>query len=191
MVFGDWIGEPSRLLALPLRLLASALDLLVDTSTKPARPAAQPHPRSRSSSTAAFERDIAPDTARAVHATPPDDPPAQRAPSSRPLAEARSSDQLIVLPRTPESAFAFWNVTADSVERARAELRDPTCALALRLRERSEPAGSPREQRVVPVAPGASGLYLTDLPENETLEVSLGVASSGGFVEITASSILR
>jgi hypothetical protein len=44
---------------------------------------------------------------------------------------------------------------------------------------------------VVPVAPGASGLYLTDLPENETLEVSLGVASSGGFVEITASSILR
>jgi hypothetical protein len=68
------------------------------------------------------------------------DPPARPAPRTpyvapmAPLPDAFGTDRAVIMARDPESAFIYWEVTADGVGRARAALGDTAAHARLTLR---------------------------------------------------------
>ena len=89
--------------------------------------------------------------------------------------EAEAETILYVLARSPDSAFAFW-------ELARAPCDGPaSLSRALRIRAGFAEAG----ERIVRLAPEARSHYLTGLPEEGWVSVCLGLASATTFQPLT------
>ena len=183
------LGEPRRLLALPLRWLASMLGAVLDTLPEP-RPVSSPSSdrAPRATGAAAFDREIA----AAALGPPTHQTPVPAGPTaSPPLPRGAAEDRLVVMVRTPETAFAFWDLTPASLEQMRMGIDGRPARLALRVRVDEERGDGDRPVRVVLLPPGADSLYLTDLPERSLLDVSLGIACRDRFVELASCRTVR
>lgn len=194
-MFEDSIGAPLRLLAAPLRVVASGLDFALrvlgagealqrEGAAVPDDDA--PSPGEREAATEVPRRTELRTRLRIVHS--------RRAPESLetepspPLPAVADRDYVAVVPRSPETAFAFWVVSPESLGQARAEIEDPHAALAVRIRSRPPVA---RAERIVRARPGAETLYLGGLPPGAEITVEIGVASGGAFRATASASRTR
>lgn len=191
-VASEWIGEAARLAALPLRWLSrglsAGLDLIPSRETASDRGSGGAA-TGRPSGSVAFERDVVTRQGR-----PPTTPRTERKEpgprASPPLPLAGGDDRLIVLARSPETAFAFWAVSGESLRRARGDMNPSGATLELRIRATQENRDDRTViDRAVVLPPGATSAYLADLPERSRLEVTVGLANAGRFVGIASSTI--
>jgi len=194
------MARPSRLLAVPLRWLAAGLDFALGGSLESRGTEHEegdtPVPtRLRGGlggSTVAFDSEVAP-TLRTVPPAPPAGNEAGEAATSPALPKTLSTDRLVVLPRTPESAFAFWDVSSEAVARARTQSGRPSAPVRLRVRVcpadgRGEPVSGEYD---VALAPGARSHYVTELPPDSELEVSIGIGDATRFFEFATAAPIR
>lgn len=194
----EGLGESlSRLLAVPARWFAAGIELALQVigpsdDRRPERaPAAErtasSRPRrSQEGGAVAFDQEVIP----ALRATPtqvetePDEEATD--PASPPLPDGPAIDRLVLLPRTPESAFAFW----DPSEKAG---RGPHAALRLRIRSRRVGAQEEHgwDERALLLAPAATSQYITGLEADTDVLAALGYEESDRFVEIAVSGLIR
>ena len=137
------------------------------------------------------------DAADAPLAPMPTVPEALRTPEPEPelqLPVARGRDFLVAMPRDPESAFLYWELTADGIDRARAALGQPGARLVLRVYLMPESAAADSaeaEVRDLPVD-GWIGRYALELQRPGLRVVAaiglLGEGDAGAFAHIVRAA---
>lgn len=194
-MFEDSIGNPWRLLATPLRIAASGIDFALrvlgagDALQRERSPTPDDDAPPQGAHGAAAEPGRRTELGRQLRIVHSRDSRGNlEAEPSPPLPTVVDQDYVAVVPRTPETAFAFWAISPESFGHACDEIGDPEAALALRIRTR--PPATPAE-RIVRARPGAETSYVCDLPPGAEIEFEVGAESGGVFRAAASPSCVR
>lgn len=104
------------------------------------------------------------------------------------LAVAQGHDRIVIVPRDPETAFVYWEITASGVARSGVRTLDPQFELRIRVRD---DAGEAHVVFQASVNRWLDGTFVPFGEPDAVHDAVVGVVNGREFVPLATSQIVR
>ncbi len=104
------------------------------------------------------------------------------------LVVAQGHDRIVIVPRDPETAFVYWEITANGVARSGVRTLDPQFELRIRVRDDE---GEPHVVFQASVSRWLDGTFVPFGELGAVHDAVVGVVNGREFVPLATSQIVR